>query len=516
MTGLRLRLTAGAVCLAALAILGAFLAAFGIQQALRLNDEASYAQRFIDSYGALSARVSDLILSPPHARNSAAQAVRHAFDVLHDLTAVDIERAQRVQDSDSRALRGQSLSRIQSSVDLLLRDLPEVDHMALREAVINNFAARFSPLLAREIELQRLRRSAATAELRTLHDRLLVLAVGIALTSPLLLTMLYLWFIGPLIGRLQAATDLARQFDLAKPEAKRLPVGEHDELGLLFARINLMTARLDRARRRVLVDRNHLEALVAERTSALRLANTRLEQIDRDRRRFFADVGHELRTPLTVILAEAELGLSNRTLPEAEARAAFNIISARARRLSRRIDDLLRVARSESGQIEFLPRDFDPADVARAAMDDVAPLARKAGVALAPRLRDGLRIHADEEWIRQVLAGLIDNAIRHAAPDTTVEVGVERQPGGITLSVTDEGDGIAPEEQTRVFERHIRGMDSKDAGSRATGFGVGLALARWVVTSQGGEIVLQSPVDRPEARGPGTRVLLRFPEASGS
>jgi signal transduction histidine kinase len=516
MTALRLRLTAGAVALASLAILAAFLAAFGIRQAVRLSEETSFAQSFIDAYGTLSARVSDLILAPPQARENAASAVRHAIERLHDLSAADIERAEVVADSDNRALRGQALSRLQGSVDMLLRDLPAVDDPTMREAVINNFAAQFSPLIGREIELQRLRRTSAIAELRALHDRLLILAIAVAVASPLLLAALHFWLIRPLIERLRAAADLARLYDPARPEVQKLPVERHDELGLLFARFNLMIARLDRGRRRLEEDRNHLEAVVTERTAELRAANVRLERIDHDRRRFFADVGHELRTPMTVILAEAELGLTHAALPEVDAREAFAIIAARARRLSRRIDDLLRVARSESGQLEFATRDFDPGTAARAAMDDVAPLARKARIEVILHLTEGLRLHADEDWIRQVLAGLLENAIRHSPPGATVEVSVERRDGCLTLAVTDEGKGVPESDCCRVFERHVRGKEEQEPGGRATGFGVGLALARWVVTRQGGEIVLQSPVGRPGARGPGTRVQLRFPEALAS
>ena len=510
MNGLRLRLSAGAVVLAVLAMLGAFLAAFGSQQALRLSEEAAFAQRFIDAYGTLSARISDLVLAPPQARDAAAVAVRSTFDLLHDLTAADIERANSRQDSDTRALRGQILSRIQGSVEVLLRELPQSEDLAEREAVINSFAAQFSPLLAREIELQRLRRNNATADLRKLHDRLLVLAIAIALASPIMLAGLYFWLIQPLIDRLRAATNLARQYGLGNRGAQKLPIGVHDELGHLFARINLMTARLNRARKRVEADRDRLEAIVGERTAELRLANARLEQIDRDRRRFFADVGHELRTPLTVILAEAELGLAPVPLDEAEARNGFGVIAARGRRLSRRIDDLLRIARSESGQIEFTARIFDPAETARAAMDDLAPVARRAGITLTATLAEGLSIHGDDDWTRQILAGLIDNAIRHSPPGATVAIGVERQPDGIDLSVCDEGEGVPESEQAMVFERHVRGMKGQGSGGRTPGFGVGLALARWVVTRLGGEIMLESPVARPGARGPGTRVTLRF------
>ena len=172
--------------------------------------------------------------------------------------------------------------------------------------------------------------------------------MAIALGAALLLAGYYLGLVRPLLGRLDRVARAAEAvgagaFDRAPPVDRR------DELGLVFAQINRMAARLGRARRALERDRARLEATVAERTAALSAANARLEAIDAERRRLFADVGHELRTPLTVILAETELAAAAGPVGEAELREALEVIGARARRLNRRIDDLLRVARSESG-----------------------------------------------------------------------------------------------------------------------------------------------------------------------
>jgi signal transduction histidine kinase len=104
-----------------------------------------------------------------------------------------------------------------------------------------------------------------------------------------------------------------------------------------------------------------------------------------------------------------------------------------------------------------------------------------------------------------VIAGVLDNAIRHSPAGAAIEVAVAPAGAKIALTVTDEGEGVAEPDIDRIFERHVRGH------SRGLGFGVGLALARWVMERQGGAITLRSPVSATGARGPGTRVELTFP-----
>jgi signal transduction histidine kinase len=212
-----------------------------------------------------------------------------------------------------------------------------------------------------------------------------------------------------------------------------------------------------------------------------------------------------LRTPLTVILAETDLA-ARPGAADAELRSGLAVIGARARRLNRRVDDLLRVARSESGELELDTGPFDLAAAARDAIEDVAPLARRARVDIVPRLVSA-DAAGDRDWSRQVIAGVLDNAIRHSPPGAAIEVALTPAGAKIAVTVTDEGEGVPDADLERIFARHVRGA------RRGVGFGVGLALARWVMTRQGGAIALQSPVPGGRGPGPGTRVTLRFPAA---
>ncbi|AWX92949.1 hypothetical protein DPM13_06735 [Paracoccus mutanolyticus] len=283
---------------------------------------------------------------------------------------------------------------------------------------------------------------------------------------------LYLLVLGPLFRRLRQGTAFA-----ATLSAADLPhgAGGHDELGLMFARLRQMAARIDRRRAR-------LEAAIEERTAALSAANDRLALIDRNRRRFFADVGHELRTPLTVIMGEAELGEAH---PDPEARAAFQTIGARAARLFRRIEDMLRIARSESGRLELAAERVDLGAAVRGALADLAPALKRAGVSAQVDLPP-LAVRGDPDWLRQVFAGLFENAAKYAGRGAEVTVSGRADGRMALVRVADTGRGLPEGLGAAVLDRFTRDAQADQGG----GFGVGLALARWVVETLGGSLVL--------------------------
>jgi len=244
-------------------------------------------------------------------------------------------------------------------------------------------------------------------------------------------------------------------------------------------------------------DRARLESTVAARTAELSRANLRLSQADSQRRRFFADVGHELRTPLTVILGEAELGLRQADEP---LRSSLGTIQSRALRLFRRIEDLLRIARSESGQLELEREPVDFGAAVRAALADVTPLLGRAGVEARVE-PPGMTVTGDADWLRQVFAGLLENAAKYAGRGASVAIGGRVADGMAVVEVVDTGPGLLPERLEAVFNRFGRG------DVPAPGFGVGLALARWVVEAHGGSLVAESRT------GGGLRLVVRLPLA---
>jgi hypothetical protein len=522
---LRLTLLAGAALIAALAVAAAGLTAWGNARTARLIAAATEAQARIELLAQASARVGDYALVAldgasagldPVAREARlaprADAVRAALGAFDAALARAVAAAASRSEAAQTALAARSLglARMRSSFESLARTAPESAAPMELRARLDSFATLFAPLLNDAIEAERRAARGALVALEAHRAAVQRLAAAIALGAAAALAFYHLVLVRPLLGRLGRVAAAAEAVGSGELD-RTPPVDRRDELGLVFAQIRRMAARLRRARDAVARDRARLEEIVAERTAALSAANARLAGVDAERRRLFADVGHELRTPLTVILAETELTAGGAEAGPEEMRAALGVIRARARRLNRRIEDLLRVARSESGQLELEARPFDLAAAAREAVEDAAPLARRAKVRLAPPPPCAAAPAAlgDPDWTRQVIAGVLENAIRHSAAGDTIEVALAAEAGRIEARITDEGDGVRAADQGRIFERHARGA------SRGLGFGVGLALARWVMEAQGGRVALESPAPRPAGapagRGPGARVTLTLP-----
>ncbi|MBK0399881.1 HAMP domain-containing histidine kinase [Limibaculum sp. M0105] len=547
--GLRLRLLAGSGMLAVLAALAALLAAYGAAQSARQIDAASSAEARIELFGALSGRVGDYAIVAVEQAGapsldaderaarigSRAAQVRAAFDRLESALAgaVADARALGVDEQAERATRGLGLARMRALFEALDRAVAavvaegrgnaggdaEVGAATLR-AELNSFATRFSPLLSQAIDEERRTRDAAFAAAERLRLGLALASAGVIAFAVLAVVLFHVGITRPLVMRLGAASEAAAAIGRGG-FATRLAGRGHDELGLLFAQLNRAAARLGRDRAAIDADRARLEEIVAERTHELSEANARLEAADAERRRFVADIGHELRTPLTVILAETELNLASEAEDASEARASFATIRARARRLNRRIDDILRIARSESGQIDLESESFDLAAAASEAVDDVEGLARRAGVRIEVNAQPAVVARGDRDWTRQVVAGLLDNAIRHSPRSGRVRVTVA--PAGeasVAVAVIDEGPGITAQDKELIFGRFARGGAGRGENGSGTGFGVGLALARWIAERQSGTIEAMSPAPEPVgpgARGPGAafRLVLPVPGTSG-
>jgi signal transduction histidine kinase len=229
----------------------------------------------------------------------------------------------------------------------------------------------------------------------------------------------------------------------------------------------------------------------------------RLETIRRD---FVANVSHELKTPLTVISGFAET-LRDPDLP-ASARDRFvETIEANARRMQRIVDDLLDLSRYESGS--WVPNVISN-DLAGVVADVFTGLQRSAdekGLTMSFQAPDeARRLDADPTALRQILANLVENAVRHTARGG-ITVSAEVAPkGGTTVSVSDTGSGIPVEHLGRIFERFYRVDSGRGRGEGGTG--LGLAIVRHLVEAHGGSVRAESMV------GQGTTIVVHFPAKS--
>jgi heavy metal sensor kinase len=231
----------------------------------------------------------------------------------------------------------------------------------------------------------------------------------------------------------------------------------------------------------------------------------RLERSFEQLRRFIADASHELRTPLTTLRTVGEVGLQ-RARDVDDYREVVGSMLEEVARLSRLTDELLTLSRAESGQAQLRPEPVDLGLLAREVVDDLGVLAEERGQTLLLEASDGRAIvQADRLWLRQALLNLVDNAIKYTPPEGHITVAVSADASSASVSVRDDGPGIATAHHERVFERFYRVERSR---SRAIGgTGLGLALAKWAAEAHGGRIELQSQ----EGHGSTFRLVLPCP-----
>jgi signal transduction histidine kinase len=239
-------------------------------------------------------------------------------------------------------------------------------------------------------------------------------------------------------------------------------------------------------------------ALVPIRES---LANQRVAL--RRQREFAADASHELRTPLTVIRSSVEHLQRHRDEPVASVGSAIEDIDDEVRHMTAIVEDLLLLARSDSGTVAL---EHVPVDLGDVAADGASAMGK-------PATDRGVRVEVDPQpavvvgdpaRLRQLVMILVDNAIRHSPTDGLVGVAVRAEGNGALLMVQDDGPGIRPEDLPHLFERFYRAPSAPGGGT-----GLGLAIAAWIVDRHGGRIEV---ANRPEG---GARFVVSLPATGG-
>lgn len=261
-------------------------------------------------------------------------------------------------------------------------------------------------------------------------------------------------------------------------------------------------ARGDYSRRVTASSRDEVGELArAFNTMAAQLAET-----DRLRRDLVANVSHELRTPITALRAMLENLVDGVEPPDP---MALGTMLAQVQRLGRLVDQLLDLSRLESGAVPLDRRAFDVGPLLEQAAEEARLHAGQSGrdrVTLSVGVNPpGLRMQADPERIHQVVANLLENAVRHSPAEGRVTIRATDDGGGVRLEVSDQGPGIPDHDASRVFERFYRADQARS--SRDGGTGLGLAIARWIVELHGGDI----RAERNEPRG--CRMVVALPGA---
>jgi signal transduction histidine kinase len=214
-----------------------------------------------------------------------------------------------------------------------------------------------------------------------------------------------------------------------------------------------------------------------------------------------ANVSHELRTPLTSIRGFAQAILDG-TASDAESQGhAAQVILDEADRLRRLVDDLLELARLDSGQIVFARDRVDLNRLIAAVVERLSPRAAEAGVTVRydpPRFPN---LIGDGDRLAQVFTNLLDNAIKYSGAGGEVRVWGDTTEAWVTAHIDDSGPGIPPEELSRIFERFYQ-LDKARSGR---GAGLGLAISHEIVREHGGHLVAQS------SPGKGSRFSVQLP-----
>jgi signal transduction histidine kinase len=223
----------------------------------------------------------------------------------------------------------------------------------------------------------------------------------------------------------------------------------------------------------------------------------------RRQREFAADASHELRTPLTVIRSSVEYLERHRDEPVATVGSALEDIDDEVRHMTAIVDDLLLLARSDSGAVALEHIPVDLGDVAADGASAMGKPATDRGVHVVVDPQPAV-VAGDPARLRQLVMILIDNAIRHSPADGRVGVAVRAETGGASLMVEDDGPGIRPEDLPHLFERFYRAP-----GAPGGGTGLGLAIAAWIVDRHGGRIEVSN-----RAEG-GARFVVSLPATGG-
>lgn len=260
-----------------------------------------------------------------------------------------------------------------------------------------------------------------------------------------------------------------------------------------------------------------VEQRVEQRTRELSDATRRLSQtlseiqaLDRAKTEFFNNVSHELRSPLTLLIAPLEDLVAGRP-PPGKLESVFGAMHRNATRLLQLINQLLDLAKVDAGEVKIAVEPIDLPSFARSIVQNFEAAASKKGVQLGLQAPSSMApVMLDVWWIESAITNLLANALRVTKSGGTVRVIVDDGGGDVSVSVADEGPGIAPADQSRVFERFAQG----DSSARMVGTtGIGLALVREALRLHNGDVKLTSTL------GQGATFKLSLPrrhDASGN
>lgn len=306
------------------------------------------------------------------------------------------------------------------------------------------------------------------------------------------------------VGVLKSAAERVAEGDLSA----RVEVQGQGEIGRLEDGYNRMVGRLVKTRQAELQARLDLEWT----REALVQGNRRLAELDRRKTDFLNTASHELRTPLTSIRAFAEIVLDNQEDVECsseefleENREFLEIIHRESERLTRLLHSLLDLSNIEAGKIDWEFEVLSVEELVTSTVNCCRSLMQEKSMQLSVTHDvPGLTLSGARDPLIQVLTNLLSNAIKFTAAGGRIEIRSRRGQEQVIIEVEDSGVGIAPEDQSKVFESFQQAEGQPDTGA-PKGSGLGLAIVKQIVETHGGTIKLQSVL------GKGSCFIVRLP-----
>ncbi len=323
-------------------------------------------------------------------------------------------------------------------------------------------------LVGPQHEAHLLQVAAPTEHVETVLARFLRMLGALVLAGTLAASILGWWLAGHAVRPVMQIIGQAESVDMKGGEHRITADAETEELSRLVSVLNSMLARIDTA--------------------------------FETQRRFLADAGHEIKTPLTILRGDVEVTLRRNRSPgeyEAVLRQALEDL----KEVSALAEDLITLARSDSGSLEPRPGDVPIERLLERVADRYARVAEDAGVRLGVEPGDPLSVNGDAALLERALSNLVDNAIKYGRDGGRLDLSATAEDGLVRITVSDDGPGIPTQERSRLFERFFRGETGRRS---ARGSGLGLSIVKAIVEAHGGRVELVSEV----AQGTTVSVLL--------
>ncbi len=232
---------------------------------------------------------------------------------------------------------------------------------------------------------------------------------------------------------------------------------------------------------------------------------SRLDSTETSRRRLLSDVAHELRTPLATLTAELEAVIDDVVPWDHDSQQLLTAQAARLKKIAADLDD---VSRAEEGRFTLDTQNQPVRDLIEPAVASVTTRFEAKGVSLIADADPGV-VAADPQRVGQILGNLLDNALRHTQTGGTVRVSARELRNELVITVTDTGDGLSPEQLSKVFDRFYRADTARDRD--AGGSGIGLTIARSLALAHGGSLTATSP-----GPGLGSTFTLTLPRSTAT